>query len=371
MKQLIPDELLKSSNKVLFITHLAIGDFAYLQTFFKSFSEKYPHIKMDIWVDEVRRTRFFWLWKHFKKYVLIDWISGCGLFNKIYAETYSWGRFYEQRAIAKSEGYSVVISLCSLRSHFYAKTAREICPKGFVAVVVKTEFQNKVKKYFPDIIIPFNQAETSEKLHIMHTYKEWFTKLFGDDLSETEWLPFINIPREWTSYAKLKFTQWGIPPKRKEKVVFVNSFAKNVARCWPIDRVIRLIKELKADPAFENAYFIVNVEPQYYENVVILFNNFRLERVYIFTAHKNFFQLPAVISLCDVVISVETSVIHLASALKLPIIALMRQKNPEWAPFYKNASWPIFCQKRSDWVEDISVGEVVKKARFLNDFWTS
>lgn len=373
MKPLVPEELLKSSNKILFITHLAIGDFTYLQTFFKAFSKQYPHIKIDLWVDEVRRTRLFWQWKHLKKYVLFDWISECGLFNKIYSETYSWGRFYEQQALAKNEEYPIVVSLCDLRSHFYAKVARTISPGGFVAAVVKEKYQNKISTNLVDGIILFSPSNEKEKFHVSKSHKEWFEKLFGAYKAESEWVPFIDIPREWVSYAKLKFTQWGIAPsdKRTEKVVFLNSFAKNPTRCWPIDRVLRLINELKKDPSLKDAHFIVNVEPEFYDIVVTFFDNFRLERVHIFTAHKNFFQLPAVLSLCDLVISVETSIIHLASALKLPVIALMRLKNPEWGPFYENASWPIFCQKRRDWVEDISVGDVMQKARFLHDFWTS
>jgi hypothetical protein len=33
---LIPADLLKKSDKILFIAHLALGDFTYLQNFFKA-----------------------------------------------------------------------------------------------------------------------------------------------------------------------------------------------------------------------------------------------------------------------------------------------------------------------------------------------
>ena len=56
MHSLVPQELLQKSDKILFIAHLALGDFTYMQNCFRAFSEAYPHIKIHIWVDELRRT---------------------------------------------------------------------------------------------------------------------------------------------------------------------------------------------------------------------------------------------------------------------------------------------------------------------------
>ena len=65
---LVSDKQLEKIDKILFITHLAIGDFTYLQNYFKAFKDAYPHITIDLWVDEVRRTRLFWRWNKLKKY---------------------------------------------------------------------------------------------------------------------------------------------------------------------------------------------------------------------------------------------------------------------------------------------------------------
>ena len=34
--------------KILFVSHLAIGDFVYLQNYFKLFAQKYPNLKIDL-----------------------------------------------------------------------------------------------------------------------------------------------------------------------------------------------------------------------------------------------------------------------------------------------------------------------------------
>jgi ADP-heptose:LPS heptosyltransferase len=50
------------------------------------------------------------------------------------------------------------------------------------------------------------------------------------------------------------------------------------------------------------------------------------EKYPVFLSAENFFQLPAMLSWCDLIISVETAVMHLANAVHVPVIALMRQK---------------------------------------------
>jgi ADP-heptose:LPS heptosyltransferase len=370
MEPLIPEALLSRSKKVLFLTHLAIGDFTYLQNCFKVFKEKYPHIKIDLWIDEVRRTRLFWDWKHLRHYALTDWVSETGIFNKIYSGSYSWGRFHRQMRQAKEEEYPLIISLCTLRGDWYAKYARKMSPNGFIASVINKKYSGRggFRKVDARLNIDINQSgmippADRGAVHISSIYQNWFDRLFNLPFTPDQRPPFVSIPNKWISYAKLRFTKWGINRKDvpEEKVVFINIFAKSACRCWPIDRLVKLINSLRQTDEFENAYFIINTEPRFYDMLRAFLSNFCLHRVFLFTANENFFQLPAIISLCDLVISVETSIIHLASALEIPVVALMRKKSPEWRPYYEKNSKIIIALTRKSWIEDISYQEVAEK----------
>jgi ADP-heptose:LPS heptosyltransferase len=66
-----------------------------------------------------------------------------------------------------------------------------------------------------------------------------------------------------------------------------------------------------------------------------------------------------VLSLCKLIISVETAVMHLANAVHVPVIALMRQNNPEWAPIDRANSTVITVPKRGDAVDRIGVQDVM------------
>ena len=50
MKNLTIPDLLKNNNRVIFLIHLAIGDFAYLQSAFRALQKHYPHFNIDIFV---------------------------------------------------------------------------------------------------------------------------------------------------------------------------------------------------------------------------------------------------------------------------------------------------------------------------------
>ncbi len=344
----LSEHLLKNLDRILFVTHLALGDFTYMRQFFKTLSEEYPNLKIDILVDDVRRTRLFWKWKYLERNPITEWISNCSYFNKVYTRTHTWGLFKKTIQELKNEQYSVVISLCGVRAHKYAKWSRYICPKGYV-VGIRSKRRDLTKYLDDELPRTFDKPDW----HIIELYATWFKLLFGleftnDDLN-------IEIPVEWEDYGQ-KFFEINNITKYK-KVVFVNSFAKNKKRCWPIEKSRQLVVELSA----EDTCFIINTPPIEAEQVRKVFAG--LDKIFYLEARDNFFQLPSVIKECNLVISVETSVMHFASVLRIPIISLMRNKNPEWIPYGQKKDSIIFAQGHDAWVENIPVEAVVYKIK--------
>jgi ADP-heptose:LPS heptosyltransferase len=359
----ISSDLLCKSDKILFIAHLALGDFTYLQNFFQRFSQAYPHLKIHLWVDEVRRTSKPAEWQFLKKYSLYDWVVQCPFFEKIYDRTYSPQLLRESIAEAQSEHYPLVVSLATLRPHFYAALAREISPHGFVAGIRPPpkllELHHQLAYRKLDAAIPPKQAGAAQK-HITDTYAGWFQQLFGLDVPVSARHPFVDIPEQWLVAAQRQLALWGFCPGNG-KIVFINPFAKTKKRCWPLDKVVELIKEMQAEEAWRDACFIVNAVPQELERARTMIGKHNLARTELFSAEENFFQLPAMLRLCDLIISVETAVMHLANAVGVPVLALMRQKNPEWAPIDEERTTVITTINRREWVDAIPVGRVLEQ----------
>lgn len=366
--QLVPNELLEKSNKILFLTHLALGDFTYMQNYFKAFHEKYPHIKIDIWVDQLRGKSILWRGRREKKDILFDWLESCDFVNKVYKNTNSFLGFLNFLKLAKKENYPLIVSLGVARGHRYAKYAKIISRNAFnVGLKKRTRFANFIKKNrFKKLnnFINCEDVENNYNSHIVDTYSKVFEQFFGIKVLRENTFPFISFPKKWSYFGKLKFVKWGILNKERpgQRVVFINSFAKTKKRCWSLEKVLDLIGNFQLDDNFYDTNFIVNVLPQEYKRFKQALDSLSSKRIFLFTVDFNFFQLPAVISLCDLVVSVETSVIHLAAALKVPVVALMRQKNKKWFPLGTKYE-VILTQKRTDWIRSICVKDVFQVAK--------
>lgn len=363
--QLVPDDVLQKTDKILFITHLALGDFAYLQNFFLAFSQRFPHIAIHIWVDEVRRSRRAADWEHLKKYVLYDWLAECPFVAKVYNQTYSPDLFRQSIAEGQQQKYPLVVSLATLRPPMYAALARKISPGGFV-VGMKREpnfFAVHQRLAYRKLNASINpDAMAGSGRHISAVFAHWFEVLFDLRLTSLAHVPFVQIPEQWGDYAKRQLAQWGFRKdgQKAGQVVFVNSFAKSKRRCWSLERVVELVVAIRQQPAWREACFVVNVMPQDMVRTQKFFDSYGIERVQLFSAQDNFFQLPAILGECDLIISVDTAVMHLALAVRVPVIALMRQKNPEWAPVDKENSMIVHAPNRRGTVKTITVAQVME-----------
>ncbi|MDC8773602.1 glycosyltransferase family 9 protein [Roseateles albus] len=361
--QLVPSDLLAKSKKILFITHLALGDYTYLQNFFQAFAKHFPHIEVHIWVDELRRSSKPADWVHLKKYALYDWLAACPFVAKTYDKTYSPALYQQSIQEARQQHYPLVVSLATLRPHLYAALAREISPSGFVAGMKHEPGLLALHRHwaYRKLDAALNpDARTQAGQHITGIYNGWFNSFFGMDLAAEERFPFLDVPPQWLIASQQQLLQWGFTGTSDEGVrpVFINPFAKNNKRCWPLNRVVELIQAMRKLPAWANTCFVVNVVPEQMTQVRAYFATQGLQQVQLFSAEENFFQLPAMLSQCSLIISVETAVMHLANAVHIPVIALMRQKNPEWAPIDEKNSTVITTLSRSDWVKAITAEQV-------------
>ncbi|MBS1187571.1 MAG: glycosyltransferase family 9 protein [Burkholderiaceae bacterium] len=363
MNPIVPPERLRDADRILFIAHLALGDFAYLQNCFHQFAAAYPHIKLDLWVDELRRTDRAADWPFLQKYALYDWLAACPYFSRVYNQTYSPALFEQSVLEAQRQDYPVVISLAVLHRPEYARLARRISPSGFVVGQRKGWFPDP-SKYLAyrqlDAAIPAYSSSKVGSAHISEIYAGWFGAMFGAQAVPQDRFPFVEIPLEWQRRAREQFEAWGFAHHgERGKVVFVNAFSKAQERNWPLERVVELIRALRQTEGYADAGFIVNAVPEEMARVQALLEAAGLARTHWFSADENFFQLPAVLSLCNLIISVETAVMHLANAVQVPVVALMRQRNPEWVPIDRARSTIITVPGKRDWVAAITVEQVV------------
>lgn len=360
-EQLVPAELLRKADKILFVAHLALGDFTYMQNCFRAFRQAYPHIRMDLWVDEVRRTSDATQWEHLSKYALYDWVRACGMFGRIYDQTYSPKGYASSIEQARAEDYPIVVSFAVLRRHLYAELIRKLSPRGFVVGQKKRVRLLDIRKHLAyrklDAFIPAYVAKGQEQ-HISAIYAGWFESLFGLQMAAVERFPYVDMPPQWLQRARDDLASQGITADAP--LVFLNAFSKSEERSWPLQRMVELADRMRALPQWQDAHFILNVVPEKLEQARAVLAADQSGRLHLFSAQENFFQLPAVLSLCRLIISVETAVMHLANAVRVPVIALMRQTSPEWTPIDAASSTILTVKTRKGWLTEITTDEVIE-----------
>ena len=361
---------MQKADKVLFVAHLAIGDFTYMEACFKAFHQAYPHIQIDLWVDEVRRTYDFRQWQGLKKYSLFDWLDAVPYFGKIYKETYSPFVLLRSLFRARSQQYPVVVSFGLSRRTFYARLIRRISGNGFLAAI-ENRYKPPRRYRPPNIFKRWAFARLNACLpecpknavHVSEIYAGWFRQLFGLEISLADRFPNLAVPPVWSDDAKHRLRQWGILEKdrRQTRLIFVNPVSKQDVRCWTVQKALELIGEMRKLQQWRESDFILNTVPEQLDETRAILESHPLRsKVHLFSATDNFFQLPAILSQCDLIISVETAVMHLANAVGVPVIALMRQHTPEWMPIDAQNSRVVMTLEYDDCVQDISLSRVIE-----------
>jgi len=365
--QLVPEDLLAKADKILFVAHLALGDFTYMQNSFRAFSRAYPHIKIHLWIDELRRTPDQSQWEHLRKYSLYDWVNSCDMFAKVYTETYNPPLFEQSIKEAQAEAYPIVVSLAVHNRHRYVNLIRNISKDGFIVGqkkrvrfldIRKHYIYSKLNAFIPAYkVTREQQAGKLDIPHISRIYAGWFHQLFNLDIPTADLFPFVTIPQQWHDDASQQIANWGF--SADEKIVFLNSFSKSRDRTWSLERIFELIIKMKKLEKWSGVKFVVNVVPEKLPEAQAMHAQYQLGGVQLFSAVENFFQLPALLSRCHLIISVETAVMHLANAVNVPVIALMRLTSPEWVPINAEITTLVKVSNRKAWIDDISVDQVV------------
>ena len=362
--------ILEKIDKVLFIIHLAIGDFSYLQSAFRALKKHYPHLKIDLFVVESRCTDDATKWPLLKGDVIYDWLENCGLFNKVYRKNYAPVLFKEAILEAKKEQYPLIISFGDVHSEPTERYAREMAAENTVVAGLKLhinwyrlKYQLSKRELWKKLDITFNSIPMKKGRHISDLFNHWFKQIGGFDIPKKDRLPYIEIPKEWeekTSYKLKKFQQFPDQP-----IVFINYLAKDPNRTWKLEQALSLIEKMQTLNEWHRALFILNATPDQLETVSLAIDEKNISNTIPFSAVENFYELPAILKLSSLIISVETSIMHLANAVNTPLIALMRHKTPEWEPLKKDITTVIWCDKKKDKMVDIKVETVFEAVKAL------
>ena len=353
--------LLSNARRILYMSHMAIGDYLYQRTYLKMLAEQYPNAELDLWIDDFRIKNKDW--QKGRSDFLTDWMKDETFISRLYPQATSVEHRQQMLTEAKARGYDAVLFIANLRSERFAKAAAEIAGKsGYSAGVINHKPMDWLQPWkYAKLSVYFKNNKRDSHLQVLQKYGGHFAKLAALPCA-SEMAPVV-VPETVAAAAREQINSWH-QQFTTRRVALINTISTTTKRDYPWDKMAAVIQRLHRQyPGF---LFVLNTPPHlikdFERSAEELRNRTQIPAV-AFTSTAGVNALAAMISAADCVISVETAIMHFAEALKIPQCVLMRNASAHWCP--QSARYRLFSDTI---VADLSDEVVADKAMaLLND----
>lgn len=327
---------------------MAIGDYLYQGAFLKALSKKYPQLAIDLWIDDCRVNKKSWHAE--RNNVMSQWLTSESYINHVYLIPENKEAREQNIKKAWSKDYDAIVFVATSRISDFARTALRITNTGMVFGTASPNIIDSIFNYsiYKKLNGKINIHNISKYDHITDFYHTIFQCFFSLQVPSSQRILKLDLEPKLVEQCEKKLSKLASQYRLEDsKTVFINHLSTTSKRNWHLDQVEGLA--LLINKALPGSLIILNAPPHAFDALCQwLKNNHKLNSlaIEVFTAKENFFELPALMSRCDIVISVETAIMHLASSLNLNQIALIRESAYRWRP-QKNAKI-ILGKKRVD-----------------------
>ena len=344
-------ELLNNAGNVLYMSHLALGDYLYQRTFLSRLKELYPGMTLDIWFDDFRnKTKS---WSQGRNQLLTDWLSSEPFVSSHYSIA---GSKRERMALIERAGqkhYDVIIIVATSRIRRFIAGAKKIA-KNARYIIIEPPRLRYFSRLLPDdkstLRLPVPPVEHEKS--IFSYYRSCFTLLSDKPM------PKVLARLSPSSQDKLHAKAWIGNEKRQagaDRAILLNGISTTPKRDYPWNKlkvVLQLISQ-----RFPDVLFIVNTPPHAFDRVNDEVNALKASSslpITVFSAKSSVHEIAALLGEVDLAVSVETAIIHFAAAMQTPLITLMRRQTALWNP--EQATATLFSESSIDTIaaEDVA-----------------
>lgn len=310
----IPHSTLANAKKILFITPLTPSTFVYWHRYFMLCKQRYPQLELHVWLEKKQATKD-----------LTTWIDACPFITSVVTPQHTLVARQIPHHQAREQNYTIIVNTDPSTPLNNVLRAKKINPAAELFCVGKTlRWYNIIKKNLFKHHEP--QQHTISSNNTEEAINAIMQTLFSNTLPSADQQQPHPIPQAWRSYAQLRFLKWEITKNHRGalgRVIFVDIFANITYQSWQLHKLHATIAAIKQKDLWDDITFIVYAPQHKHRAVQRFFTKHSLKKIILFSAHHNFFQLPALISLCDAVISVENVTLHCAHMYNIPTIALL------------------------------------------------
>lgn len=281
---------------------------------------------IDIWIEQPS----FWTCNAITKeqhMLATKWLEQCKHVHTVFSYATGMTQTKKNMIQAFDNHYDVIISLMPKNPIGCSKLARKINSDAYIiGFYAKTKIPFlalRLKKLNNRSHFILNTPEIVS--HIKNHMKNvGSTAQNTPSISSASNLLLGSIPRAWISYAKLRFLKWEIEKKNNKfgHVVFLDLHSAKWKNRWNPKTILNLITFLKKQDPWGDTSFIVFCPAVKVRSFSRFFGIWKESKIFLCNPHVSVFQLPAIMHLCDVVISVHGTSDIIATLLNIPTITI-------------------------------------------------
>lgn len=325
-------------RKILIFRYDVIGDMIVSLPSFKLIRENFPNSELWILASE---TNFKILQENDDINKTI--VCPCSFLGKI-------------KIISKlrKENFDVIINYVFNKTTKAGFLANCINPKA-IKVNIGHQTRNEFYSKLFNLIVPLEVLGNVYMPRLLNKYVNYIFGINGLDNSFKKYS--IKIPEENYLYAlqfrnKINF----------DRILFFNISAGENKRMWPLKCYIELLDKLSN--TFTKLGVIVSTHPKD-KNLLLKIHQQKIKNVFCLPSSESIWNTIAILSLCDIVFTPDTSIVHIANMMNKPSVFLMISKitnTKVWMPESK-FNRIIFSQSKK--FKDISTKRVYEELSSL------
>ena len=131
------------SFKLLYVSHLALGDYIYQGPFLKALVDKHPNMQLDVWIDDCRQKKKSW--HAGRSQALVQWLSSESHINYVYPIATDLADRNKHIQQAYLENYDAIIFIATSRNAEFAKVALKIASRGKIFGTIPENLFDRLK----------------------------------------------------------------------------------------------------------------------------------------------------------------------------------------------------------------------------------
>ena len=301
-----------SNKKVLILRYDRLGDMVISIPAFNFLKSINPDIQIDV-IATPKNSCF---------------IENDPAVRKIYKYDGKKWNLFRLIAEARKEKYDPVFCWVFTRSTFGGLLSNLIAGKRALKITQRNEQRYKLYSAFFNVQIP---CERNKELMAEMLVKQ-ISSVFQVPYKMVELSKKINLSEDAFSKANIFCRE-----KNLKDFIFFNISSSNKIRRFSAGKNIEILNEILQK--WSNEKIILHYSPEDSKEAKKIFNELQ-DKITLFPLTSDMLLVSAVVSMAKVVITPDTSIVHIASAYDKKLLALystVDNSNNEWLPMNANA----------------------------------